>query len=122
MTKMLASGRDQTKNGPGWHPGPESRLVALGLSGVARGTSLRHGGLTPPRGPRSDGLGLRGWFRRGRRHLGGHSATVGVRVKEREFGRGERSRTARTDLSVPASLRLDIELAGRDEWLRASTA
>ncbi len=43
-------------------------------------------------------------------------AEVGILVS----GRGERSRTSTTDLSVPPILPLRIELSGADRWLRAS--
>ena len=44
------------------------------------------------------------------------------RVKDGQFGRGERRQASTTDLGVPPILPLTIELSGAERWLRASTA
>jgi hypothetical protein len=43
-------------------------------------------------------------------------------TKEGQSGRGERRRAAATDLDVPASLHLEIEVTGADRWVGRSTA
>ena len=39
-----------------------------------------------------------------------------------EFGRRERSHTARTDLTVSVPLPLEIELTGAEQWIGGATA
>lgn len=47
MRDRMAAAATQQVGALGWRPGPEGRVAAVGLSGVALGISLRHGALAP---------------------------------------------------------------------------
>ncbi len=79
----MATRATQRERALGSRPGPESRLVAVVLSGVALGTGLRHDRRAPARGPRPDRLGRRVGLRLGRRHLGGDVAVGGLAGERR---------------------------------------
>jgi hypothetical protein len=78
MRNAMATGATERERAPGSRPGPESRLVAVGLSGVALGGGLRNEGLVPSRDPRPDRLERHDGLRLGRRRLDGHPALGGL--------------------------------------------
>ncbi len=57
MTTALVNHATERGRAPSWRPGPEGRLVAAGLSGVAVGASRRHEGLAAALAPGPDRLG-----------------------------------------------------------------
>ena len=59
MTTAVANHATERGRAPGSRPGPEGRLAAAALSGVALGAGLRHDRLAPALGPRPDRLGRR---------------------------------------------------------------
>ena len=70
----MATGTTRRERAPGLRPGPDGRLGAVGLSGVALRTGLWYGAPPSAREPRPGRLRLRLGVRLGRRHLGGRPA------------------------------------------------
>ena len=66
MTMAVANHATEGEWAPGWRPGPESPLVAVGLSGVALRAGRRLSRLAAALGPGPDRLGRRDGLRLGR--------------------------------------------------------